>query len=190
MAANNGRGRAGRPADFKYTDTVADKGTLQAILVKQDEIIDHLVQIAGLEIGAIVTNYNFFAVVEPENKESTAPLDNASAFFNASGTSHLVDIDPNLGSTVTTASYTAAAVALAVTDVEELGTRGQLVRLHIGDATNGAVFLATLPTGTTDTIVVSATAIADSYASGVTVTAIASSIASRAELINKVDLKN
>ena len=189
MAANNGRGRAGRPADFKYTDTVADKGTLQAILVKQDEIIDHLVQIAGLEIGAIVTNYNFFAVVEPENKESTAPLDNASAFFNASGTSHLVDIDPNLGSTVTTAIYTAAATSLLVTDVTELGTRGQLVRLHIGDGTNGAVFLATLPT-TGNTITVSATAIVDGYALGVTVTAIASSIASRAELINKVDLKN
>ena len=42
MAANNGRGRAGRPADFKYTDTVADKGTLQGILKKQDEILERL----------------------------------------------------------------------------------------------------------------------------------------------------
>ena len=54
MAANNGRGRAGRPADFKYTDTIADKASDQGILVKQDLVIDAVNQLRT-SIAALAT---------------------------------------------------------------------------------------------------------------------------------------
>lgn len=36
------KGRPNRPEEVEYTDTVAEKSALQAILVKQDEIIEKL----------------------------------------------------------------------------------------------------------------------------------------------------
>ena len=36
------KGRPNRPEEVEYTDTVAEKSALQAVLVKQDEIIEAL----------------------------------------------------------------------------------------------------------------------------------------------------
>ena len=57
MAANNGRGPS-RPADFRYTDTIADKDAVQGILVKQDSIINRINTLEVIVAREAALEYN------------------------------------------------------------------------------------------------------------------------------------
>ena len=153
MASNNGRGPTRRDG-FRFTDTVAEKGTLQGVLRKQDEIIARTNAILNTFIGSEVIAYNSFAAVGNSGKDG-ALLDAISGEFTAG----FIAINPVLGSSTVATAYVAGVTSLVVASVDALGTRGSVVRLFIeaGTATgDGAVFLATLPT-TGDTITVTAT---------------------------------
>ena len=152
MASNNGRGPTRRDG-FRFTDTVAEKGTLQGVLRKQDEIIARVNAILDTFIGSEVTAYNAFAAVGNSGKDE-AILDTIIAEFTAG----FIAINPVLGSSTVATAYAAGATSLVVASVDALGTRGSVVRLFIEATTmgDGAVFLATLPT-TGNTITVTAT---------------------------------
>ena len=58
------KGRPNRPAEVEYTDTVAEKSSLQAVLVKQDEIIAKLKEIAAkLDADAGVTDTDYASAI-------------------------------------------------------------------------------------------------------------------------------
>ena len=183
MAQNDGRGPS-RPADFKYTDTIADKDSVQAILVKQDLILDRLNATVAIEARAGAAIFNDFSGSAPNGKD-IADFDEAAVYADAGLIGQV-----NVGeTTIATTAYVSAATSLVVADATLLGGRSETIRLvMVGDSTT-AVGVVALP-ASGNTITVGATLFLLAAAVGSRIIAIPSSIGETPSVIGKVELKN
>ena len=184
MANNDGRGIVPRPADFKYTDTIADKDSVQALLVKQDELIDSLNSIVDVGSRAAVASFDDFSRSAPNGKD-IGDLDSAAVYSDAGLIGQV-----NVGeTTIATTAYVSAATSLVVADATLLGARSQTVRLVIVGDTTTAVGVVTLP-ASGNTITVGATLFLLAAAIGSRIITIPSSVSSNSVVVGKVELKN